>query len=294
MNKVLAVVVTYNRKDLLMLCVESLMAQTHTDMDILVVDNASTDGTREALEVFSGKIIYENTGANLGGAGGFQYGLRYAAEHSYDYAWIMDDDCIPSADTLEKLFSAGEGIGEYGFLASKILWTDESLCRMNIPRDLSMKSIDFDKCDKSLISAGAATFVSVLFPISVILDVGLPIKEFFIWADDLEYTRRISRKYPCYIVPESVAHHKCGTNNGANISTDEDARIDRYKYAYRNEVYLYRREGVSGIMHIVLRTPLHILKVLMKSPGKKMKRIRIIIGSTVSGIFFNPDIEYVG
>lgn len=291
-NKVLAVVVTYNRKALLLECIDALLAQDFSDLDILIVDNASTDGTGDAVAPYLDKIIYQNTGANLGGAGGFQFGLRFAAENGYDYAWIMDDDCIPYPDSLSTLFSATASLGRYGYVASKVMWTDGSLCNMNIPRDRELKSIDFSAYSTDLIPSGAATFVSVLFPVSVIREVGLPIKEFFIWADDLEYTRRISLRFPCYVIPSSVVLHKCSTNNGSNISTDEDARISRYNYAYRNEVYLYRREGISGIKHILLRTPYHIYKVLRFSPSKKGERIKIILFATLKGISFNPPIEY--
>ena len=105
MKKIAAVVVTYNRKALLLENIESLLSQTVSDLlDIVIVDNASTDGTKEALGkyVSNEKIIYKNTGANLGGAGGFQYGIRYAAENGYEYVWVMDDDCMPTSTALEN------------------------------------------------------------------------------------------------------------------------------------------------------------------------------------------------
>ena len=92
-QSVAAVVVTYNRKDLLLQCIEHLRAQvierahatglpceTSDELAILVIDNASTDGTREALAdlVECGAVDYRNTGSNLGGAGGFNYGMRAA------------------------------------------------------------------------------------------------------------------------------------------------------------------------------------------------------------------------
>ena len=84
---VAAVVVTYNRKALLRQCVASLLGQTWADMDIWVIDNASTDGTGAMLAplIGDGRVHYQNTGGNLGGAGGFEYGLRVAAQQGYDY-----------------------------------------------------------------------------------------------------------------------------------------------------------------------------------------------------------------
>ncbi|MCG4840937.1 hypothetical protein, partial [[Ruminococcus] torques] len=60
------------------------------------------------------------------------------------------------------------------------------------------------------------TFVSFFVSRRVIESVGLPIKEFFIWADDLEFSRRISKKHPCFYIGDSIVLHKCSSNVGAN------------------------------------------------------------------------------
>ena len=288
-----AVVVTWNRRALLMECLERLFAQTWRDMDVLVVDNASDDGTGEALAplVEAGRIACVNPGENLGGAGGFQLGIRRAVEAGCDYVWVMDDDAMPEPTALEALMRAGEKLGGFGWLSGKTLWMDGSLCRMNVQRDLRMGNItDFSG---EAIPAGAATFVSLLIPSDVVRSVGLPIREFFIWADDLEYTRRVSRQHPCWVIPASVTVHKCRTNNGGNISTDDESRISRYRLAYRNEVYLYRREGARGVLRLMLRTPLHVARVLLKSKSRKGERIRTILGGTIEGLKFHPQIEYI-
>ncbi len=105
MKKVIAVVVTYNRKELLKECIEALINQDYKNCEILIVDNASTDGTKEFIEKYikDSKIIYKNTGSNLGGAGGFNYGIRKACELGCDFVWVMDDDWIVKKDTLTKL-----------------------------------------------------------------------------------------------------------------------------------------------------------------------------------------------
>lgn len=292
-GRVAAVVVTRDRKALLVNCLDCLFRQTVPGLAVIVVDNASTDGTRESLAPLAaeGRVDYVNTGANLGGAGGFNVGIRRAVEVGYGYAWVMDDDAMPAPTALEALLSAAEELGEFGWLSGKTLWTDGTLCRMNIQRDLSMSNItDFTP---RFIPSGAATFVSLLIPAKVVRTVGLPISEFFIWADDLEYTRRISRRYPCWVVTDSVTEHRCATNNGGAIATDTPERIERYRLAYRNEVYLYRREGARGVARLLLRTPLHIWRVLTRAKGYKWRRIRAILGGTLAGIGFRPRIEYI-
>ena len=110
MNKTVAIVVTYNRKDILKNNIESLLNQKGAECDMLVVNNASTDGTEEMVlrDYNMDQVIYCNTGANLGGAGGFEYGVGKAAELGYEYIWIMDDDTWPSDTALIELVKADE------------------------------------------------------------------------------------------------------------------------------------------------------------------------------------------
>lgn len=297
MAKIAAVVVTYNRKELLLENINSLLNQTYNDgLDIVIIDNASSDGTAEAVLPFVNdkKIIYINTGSNLGGAGGFQYGVKYAALKKYDFVWLMDDDCIPEANALEEFMKFdNDNKGTYGFLSSKVLWKDGNICTMNIQRRKLTKTIKFKQVKDKPVNIVMASFVSLFIPMNIVYELGLPIKEFFIWTDDFEYTRRISRKYKCYLIPKSVVIHKSKNNVGANIATDDYERIDRYLYLYRNDVYLYRREGLRGFNYEIIRLTDHIIRCLFKAKNHRFKRISKIIKGTKNGFKFKPKIEYV-
>ncbi|MBO4845617.1 MAG: glycosyltransferase family 2 protein [Lachnospiraceae bacterium] len=292
-NKIAAVVVTYNRKELLLECLEKLFKQTFDAFDILLIDNHSTDGTREAVEKYlvDPRMIYKDTGSNLGGAGGFQFGIKEAADRKYDYIWTMDDDCMPEPDALQKLIDANNELHDPGYLSSVVLWTDGKLCQTNIHRSSLTKKIAV--LTEKYTEAVLGSFVSLWVPMSVVKEVGLPIKEFFIWGDDWEFTRRISRQYKCYVVSDSKVVHKTKSNTGVNIATDSEDRIERYRYAYRNEMYLFKREGIKGISYIFARTLIHVFRVLLFAKSKKMYRIKLIIGSTIQGIRFNPKIEKI-
>lgn len=293
-KKVTAVIVTYNRKELLKECIEALLSQSYNNCDILVVDNASTDGTEEYIRPLleNKKVIYKNTGSNLGGAGGFNYGIREAYKLGCDYIWIMDDDCIVHKETLDEFIKADKKLnGDYGFLASKVLWKDSNICEMNIQRKTLIKKVDDFKSD--LVPIVMSSFVSMFINIEKVKEFGLPIKEFFIWTDDWEYTRRISRKYKCYLVNKSIVTHKSNSNIGASIDRDSLDRLDRYNYLYRNDVYLYRREGIKGWLFLIPRLCVHILRILKSEQKGKMKKIKIILKATINGIKFDPKIEYV-
>lgn len=291
-KKVLAVVVTYNRKKLLKECISALLSQSYEQLKILIVDNASTDGTEEVVKRFTEpQISYVNTGANLGGAGGFQFGIREGMKLGADYLWLMDDDSIPTKSALQGLMFSANNLGNFGFLSSKVLWKDHTMCRMNVPKvSIYHKLRNFDGSPKRI---EMATFVSFLVPTKVVERVGLPIKEFFIWSDDLEYSSRIAAKYPCYFIPTSVIVHKCKSNNGSNIVSDSPERLGRYKYAYRNEVFVYRRAGFLGWLHIILKDTRDLGQVITNSKNYKEKRMRIIVRSFLKGLEFNPKIEYV-
>ena len=293
MKKVAAVVVTYNRKKLLKSCIENLLNQTFKT-DVIVIDNMSTDGTREMLEDFiaTKKIIYHSTGKNIGGAGGFYEGIRLAYMLNYDYFWLMDDDCIPTKESLNNLMKADKKLnGNYGFLCSKVLWTDGNLCKMNIPKaSVFEKNSDFKT---SLVPVKMGTFVSFLTKRNVVKKVGLPIKEFFIWGDDLEYSNRISESYPSYLVNESVVIHKTANNEGSNIATDDFQRINRYKLAYRNESVLFREMGIKGKFYQYARLILHTSRIIFKAPDHKKKRLETLFSGVREGSKFYPKIKKV-
>lgn len=288
MKKTAAVVVTYNRLDLLRQCAQALRNQT-VACDILIVDNASTDGTSQWL-ASQPDLHYRDTGSNLGGAGGFNLGMRWAVEAGYDYVWVMDDDTLPHPDALEKLLEADRILeGNYGWLSSVALWTDGSECRMNRQK---LKNKYSPLLKYGLVQAEQATFVSLFLRSETIRRFGLPIKEFFIWGDDIEFTRRIAVRggLPCFMAGQSQVVHATKTNVGSNVALDDVERIGRYFYAFRNEAYLYRQEGIKGRAYCIAKRCRDFLRIIRY--GKpKWPRFRVLFRGIWAGFFFRPEVE---
>ena len=296
MEKVVAIVVTYNRKKLLKENIEALLNQSFSQFDIMIIDNASTDGTYEYISDLArnqGKVKYYNTGENLGGAGGFSLGIKKACEKGYEKVWIMDDDTIPQTTALEELLKADSLLdSDYGFLASTVLWTDNSWNKMNLLRTNPWHAFENNNLvEKGIVPINRASFVSLLINSKAVYDLGLPIKEFFIWSDDQEYTDRLSKKYLCYYVSHSKVIHKTATNEGSNIALDTADRIDRYKLAFRNEYYIARRNKTKKEYRINVRG--YLLMIIRKSKDYKIKRIKTLLSGVLAGKRFKPEIEYI-
>lgn len=294
--KVNAVVVTYNRLELLKKTIENLENQTYRINEIIIVNNASTDGTTEYLQrIKSKQIVIENLKENLGGAGGFYYGIKKAYEDGCDFVWIMDDDTICTETALEKLIEAYFLITKnperkVGFLSSDVRFTNNQPCLMNIP---STESIYNEFISEGIVQVSHTSFVAMLIPSFVVQEVGLPYKEFFIWGDDGEYSTRILQKYLGYLVGKSVVYHYMKENKGVNIFDTPPDRIGRFYYFYRNWMFTrMSRNKKDGIRCI--RENLRFMRIIAKSKTDyKRKKIATVAKGTWDGLFFKAQIDYM-
>ncbi len=92
--RVVAVVVTWNRRELLQESLAAVLSQTLPPAQVVVVDNASTDGTTELLDADYGHLDVVHLTRNTGGAGGFAAGIERALTHRPDLVWLLDDDTV--------------------------------------------------------------------------------------------------------------------------------------------------------------------------------------------------------
>lgn len=285
------VVVTHNRKTLLKECIIAILTQEYQNFTIHIIDNNSNDGTFEYIhDIMNDKISYYNTRDNIGGAGGFNVGIIKAMEDNPDLVLLMDDDCIVKKNTITKFINFANAINyDFGFLSSKVLWSDGSMCNMNIQKKTIFKSLkNYNNNQKIKV----ASFVSFLIRADVIKDVGLPIKDFFIWGDDIEYSTRISKKYSSYFVADSVVTHKSKANIGSNIVKDDIVNMWRYEYAYRNERYLYKKIGLKGKIYFLLKIIYHFFKIMLFADNKKI-RLNVMLKAVKNGKKFNPKTEFL-
>jgi rhamnopyranosyl-N-acetylglucosaminyl-diphospho-decaprenol beta-1,3/1,4-galactofuranosyltransferase len=233
-----AIVVTHNRRELLRQSLAALARQSRPLDRVLVVDNASTDGTPEMLRADFGEHDLLALPTNEGGAGGFHEGMKRAYLAGAEWLWLMDDDTIPRLDALAELLAAAERAAHLQprLLASKALWTDRRLHPLNVPR------IERERFGRivggallRLMPITTATFASLLVSRDAVARHGLPAKHFFVWSDDIDYTSRVLRDDTGFLVPTSVVEHRTESPYAAASAPPE-----RFYFHVRNTLYLLR------------------------------------------------------
>ncbi|MFC6235199.1 glycosyltransferase family 2 protein, partial [Leucobacter soli] len=293
--RVAAVIVTFNRLEKLKNVISAIEAQTTAPAHLVIVDNASTDGTGDYLATLETALPLEvvSLPENTGGAGGFSAGMRRGYELGADFVWVMDDDGYPRPDALALLV---DGIGEASealghavpFACSVVLFTDGEICEMNNP----VPTWDWGRLlvkGRRIVLVERCSFVSVLIPRWALERYGLPFKEYFIWFDDAEYTLRISREGAGVQVLDSVTVHDMGVNQGVNWGMVDASNAWKFAYGARNEGS-YRRHHRSLAHFAVFAAQ---VVVGMRRGGVPRKLRRRIHRALRAGFFFDPPIDRV-
>jgi dTDP-4-dehydrorhamnose reductase len=294
MSNVFAVILTYNRSALLKQCVRAIACQTHRCDRIIVIDNASTDDTLEVLKSEGlERLTIMALPKNVGAAGGFNLAMHYAYQEGADYIWLMDDDVIPEEDALLRLLEANSTLHSRKisppFLISNARSPDG--LPTNTPEiDNTLSAIAYSTwpllLDKCMVPVNRATFVSILLPRETIKQYGLPIADFFIWGEDVEFTLRITRNGPGYIVGDSRVVHVRAQPGALDIKKEQNpTRIRYFYYLKRNQMFVCRRLRQGSAITFGLRQLWLTAELILRRDFAKAK---LVLTGTVHGLFFNP------
>ncbi|KAB2347859.1 glycosyltransferase [Actinomadura rudentiformis] len=239
-ESVAAVVVTYNRRELLDEALAALRDQTRVPDRFIVVDNASSDGTAALIRDRFPDVELLELPRNVGGAGGFAAGIARALDAGMDLLWLLDDDTVPEPGALQALLAAREaGAGEDGpptLVASRVVWTDGRAHPMNTPRPKPRATAAEWEIARAAgcVPIRSASFVSVLVDAAVVRRRGLPVADYFLWNDDFEFTTRLLRGRRGLLCDDSVVVHKTKGFGGADADPGE-----RFFYEVRNKIWLF-------------------------------------------------------
>jgi rhamnopyranosyl-N-acetylglucosaminyl-diphospho-decaprenol beta-1,3/1,4-galactofuranosyltransferase len=242
--RVVAVVVAYNRRELLRECLTAIVAQTRPVDAVVVVDNASDDGTGGMVRERFPHIDLVTLVRNTGGAGGFTVGIERAlAEHDADLVWIMDDDTVPEPAALAELLRVREARPELVLQASRAIWTDGTEHPMNTPKPrIGASRAELERAAAhDALPVRSASFVSLLLSADAIRSAGMPVADYFLWNDDFEYTSRILRRAEGWYCRSSIVMHKTKVLGSSDADPGE-----RFYFEVRNKLWLFRFSPAFG------------------------------------------------
>lgn len=288
-------IVTYNRAEYLQKLLEALWVQTYDIKTVIIVDNASSDGTDCLLknngyidEAIKGKttkfkksgieVLYYLSEWNTGGSGGFYKALDIAQSGKYDYVWIMDDDVLPEANCLEILINSlsdtsrvaipnrGDeryddyAIQSYDLINPFLFHVNE--CKRNVVNSKEMT--------EKIIYVEDMAFEGPLMSFNILQKVGLPNKDLFILFDDTEYAHRILQFTKISFVKDAILHKQ--------IIQDSRKSFWSWKsyYSIRNAAYFDRYYGKNIAVKYLrpfLRKVDLIIRALLKGNWKRIKWI---------------------
>ena len=253
-KKICAVVVTYNRKFLLANNISSLLNQSNNIDSIIIVDNHSKDNTYEyILDKFgtNSHIDYIYLNDNIGGAGGFECGVKRAYEKDFDYIWLMDDDGHPrNNDTLRelvKIIKVKQLEGKPFILNSLVLFDDNTLSFYLFD---NLKSKDRVLCYEKggIIENEINPFNGTLISKELVKKIGFPNGDFFIKGDEYDYTMR-AKSAGAFIatVVNSLYFHPVLSRNYTKILWRKAVSVQeapwKEYYRIRNTTYMYYKCG---------------------------------------------------
>jgi GT2 family glycosyltransferase len=138
--------------------------------------------------------------------------------------------------------------------------------------------------------------VSVLISREAVNKCGLPIKEFFIWNDDVEYTQRIVKhNLVGGLVEKSVVVHKTPVNYKSDLFADSKANLWKYSYGMRNRLYIrrYQKGRASYLRNILKNYFVMPFRIAFKRKDNRWAYTKMIWKSSLAAMRFNPTIEYI-
>lgn len=304
---VVAVVVTHNRLEVLGKGVEAVLAEPIDH--VVIVDNRSTDGTADWLAAIDDpRVVVLTSDRNLGGAGGFEYGMRHAMQLAPDWILLLDDDARPSPGSIKE-FRRRRFPPDVGGVGAAVYSPTGRIVEVNRPglnpftsvasvlRALidgrSSFHVPDEAFEQEAVDVDCISFVGYFVRADLVVGpLGYPPGEFFIYADDQYYSFRVRQLgYRNVLVPAIEFVHETATY----ASPGAVSPLWKSFYLYRNSVRFYREmAGPWFPLVIPVKLAAWIIRV-RRYPDKRryLRLLRLGVSDGLRGRFDRPHDEVV-
>ena len=286
----------YNKKDLVLQCLDAVFEQNCRDFDLYLCDNASSDGSAVAIREWMEEKQKENDNAirmkllcneeNLGGSGGFNTALRaaLAAEEEYRYLMCVDNDCLLDENVLAILSAFLDEHEDVGIAAAKIYHLEQPDIVQNYGQRIDYRSFSTEPLYYGCVEDGsmppvvysdAVPACAMLIRTSLAKRVGLLPEENFLYWDDTRWCQRVKAcGYKIASVGEAMALHSMGARR-------EDLSTFPTYYAWRNWIAFFIEYTPQDRIYELAETFLirMYLEIAACYDGERFARARTIMAA---------------
>ncbi len=209
------IVLNYKGCEDTLACLRSLEHQTYPNVEVIVVDNDSGDGSAEAFRQEHPGVKIIETGANLGFTGGNNVGVRHALKHGADYVMLLNNDTIAAPDMLDVMIEVMEADPQIGvsgpmiyyFSAPETIWSAGGTIDWTRGAT-SMIGLNEDDKTQFGFSPRPVDFVTgccLLARRAVWEQAGLLDEKFFMYYEETEWCVRATRAgYKIMLIPAAM------------------------------------------------------------------------------------------
>jgi len=264
--RILAHIHTMNDAAVIEQALEGLRRQTRQPDAILIVDNASTDGTLD--RTFPETVTIIRNSENLGTSGTVRTGFAHASEHGFEWIWIFDADSVPEPEALENLLAFFERLPpekqeQVCFLAGWPLTATGETKQQPIRLQRPMLEFIPLTSDREFTECDCMIWSGTLFRTAAVDQIGLPTGDYVLDIAEIEYGYRARRLgFTSYIVHDSLIRHDVGRDAGAAHRVFRLGPIrlklselspHRCYYSIRNMIYFWLYQYKPRPMTVALR-----------------------------------------
>ena len=215
--KIFCILVNWNGWQDTVDCLTSLREQDYGGLQVIVVENGSTNDSSRMIREAHPWVTVIETGRNLGFSSGCNVGMRLAIERGADYLWLLNNDTIAPADTASKLLQTAEKNPDAGAIGAILYYMHDPTCvqawgggRVNLWTGFVTHFYEARIFDETTYLTGA----SMLLPRKICEEVGILYEGYFMYCDDTDLCLRIRRSgYELAVCEDTAILHKEGASS---------------------------------------------------------------------------------
>jgi len=278
-----AVILNYNGFEDTNNCINSLKKIDYPNIKIIIVDNASTDGSYEKLKQEFSEIPVVVTEFNMGYTGGMNAGAKFALKNETDYILLSNNDMLYEKDFLTVLVQKMEYDHRIGIVSPKVLYMHDKNMIYCAGADFKpfrcgavnmfkgMSAHEYGNEQREISSAEGSC---LLIRKDVFDKAGFYNDKYFIYFEDIDFSDRVRKYFKIFYEPRSIVYHKTGAG-----LTWQDFSPFYYYYFSRNRLIYFSKFNFFVKTYVVIYSILNsIAKSIVLGKAflvKKGKRKRI-------------------